>query len=824
MTRGSCSILRRWLLLPLPWLLLAILAAGSPAQGPSAEPGGPGGPSGPSGPSGPGGPDGPFGPGSDLLSRARAAWSALGGGGGTSRRSLAEWARLDSARWIAERELAAALGRSPLPAWPGEADLAWARRWVLEGWLQGEPAATALLSDAWEPEQTAAWNADGALTLPAAVILAARGDGPRARAWLRRGPLPPADREWGDALALELALAAGDTAGAGELARARLSAGGTLSSWLRVACEDAAIQAALAAGELAAARAGIDGYSARIDERGRWLLHRRRLAALAGRAAEAESLTWVVLREYPSGGMSRRVLAALVPGGAGPAAELDPSRLRLLLAAAERQGDLERFRACEAALLSRLEAPGRDSLAIRGGRLAWKARQYELLLRRHDEGAWRPAARFGVEWNLLLARALRNTGRADSMAARYAWVARHGRGEDRVTAFWEWAREQEHLRDFAAADSLYAEAIQAGAGDLRDQARLRRGVCRFGLGDWEGARSRFERALSDAGENDRACAWFWIYRTELARGRPDSASAALRRAARGRAGYYGRRADRALRLAGSPGGVPLDDPAGFWQALTAEGAAPGLEAAWARSEPASGERATAGPGLASEAAAQHLRDRLLLFRLAGRTEWARMVREELEEALAASGGGRAAWSALGFPDLAARAAVRGGGTLAERYPTPYLAPVASAARRFALAPEWIWAIMRRESFFESAVVSGAGATGLLQLMEPTARATARHHGLESAPLGAPAVNLLLGAAHLHDLRVEAGGSWPVILAAYNAGLSPAGRWLREGEDPDFYIEMIGYRETRDYVRHVLEGYWIYREALRPEPAAPAAGG
>jgi soluble lytic murein transglycosylase len=103
---------------------------------------------------------------------------------------------------------------------------------------------------------------------------------------------------------------------------------------------------------------------------------------------------------------------------------------------------------------------------------------------------------------------------------------------------------------------------------------------------------------------------------------------------------------------------------------------------------------------------------------------------------------------------------------------------------------------------------------LMQLVSSTAEETARRHGIASSPLRAPRVNLLLGMAHLGDLAAAAGGNWPFVLAAYNAGTIPAQRWRRSGEDPDLYIEMIGYRETRDYARRVLESFWICRELLR----------
>jgi soluble lytic murein transglycosylase len=69
------------------------------------------------------------------------------------------------------------------------------------------------------------------------------------------------------------------------------------------------------------------------------------------------------------------------------------------------------------------------------------------------------------------------------------------------------------------------------------------------------------------------------------------------------------------------------------------------------------------------------------------------------------------------------------------------------------------------------------------------------------------------------MKAEYEGRWPVLLAAYNAGPDPAERWLHPEDDLDEYIEQIGYRETRDYVKAVLHGFWVYRQRLRPEPAS-----
>ena len=49
-------------------------------------------------------------------------------------------------------------------------------------------------------------------------------------------------------------------------------------------------------------------------------------------------------------------------------------------------------------------------------------------------------------------------------------------------------------------------------------------------------------------------------------------------------------------------------------------------------------------------------------------------------------------------------------------------------------------------------------------------------------------------------------------AAYNAGTAPVKRWLERpgADDPDEFIELIPYQETRGYVRAVLRNRELYR--------------
>ena len=56
-----------------------------------------------------------------------------------------------------------------------------------------------------------------------------------------------------------------------------------------------------------------------------------------------------------------------------------------------------------------------------------------------------------------------------------------------------------------------------------------------------------------------------------------------------------------------------------------------------------------------------------------------------------------------------------------------------------------------------------------------------------------------------------GGKAYLAIAAYNAGPAPASRWeaARGQLDPDFFIESIPYKETREYVARVLAFSVVY---------------
>jgi soluble lytic murein transglycosylase len=143
-----------------------------------------------------------------------------------------------------------------------------------------------------------------------------------------------------------------------------------------------------------------------------------------------------------------------------------------------------------------------------------------------------------------------------------------------------------------------------------------------------------------------------------------------------------------------------------------------------------------------------------------------------------------------------------------RYPRPYAASVANAAKETQVAEDWLFAIMRQESLFRKDAVSRADARGLMQMQPATATAVARRWHLPRPArddLFEPAVALSLGARYVHELLDKYRGQLAPSLAAYNAGPMSVSRWLpNDPMDADVWVENIPYTETRGYIQHILE--------------------
>lgn len=140
---------------------------------------------------------------------------------------------------------------------------------------------------------------------------------------------------------------------------------------------------------------------------------------------------------------------------------------------------------------------------------------------------------------------------------------------------------------------------------------------------------------------------------------------------------------------------------------------------------------------------------------------------------------------------------------------------------------WVHAISRQESQFAQNAISHAGARGLMQLMPATAREQAGKLGLSydtGRLISDPVFNIQLGDAYFARL-MNIYGSYPLAVAAYNAGGGNVNKWLRANGDPrsgsvDWidWLEKIPISETRNYVQRVLENAVVY-EAMNPSRAS-----
>jgi soluble lytic murein transglycosylase-like protein len=121
--------------------------------------------------------------------------------------------------------------------------------------------------------------------------------------------------------------------------------------------------------------------------------------------------------------------------------------------------------------------------------------------------------------------------------------------------------------------------------------------------------------------------------------------------------------------------------------------------------------------------------------------------------------------------------------------TPYADLIYKAARRHAVNPRVVAAVIQAESDFQPRAKSRAGACGLMQLLPETAR---RFGLMKKRDLFNPAKNIEAGVRYLRWLTERFGDDLSRVVAAYNAGEGAVDRF--GGVPP--------YSETLGYVRRI----------------------
>ncbi|MDC3027825.1 lytic transglycosylase domain-containing protein [Candidatus Pelagibacter sp.] len=139
----------------------------------------------------------------------------------------------------------------------------------------------------------------------------------------------------------------------------------------------------------------------------------------------------------------------------------------------------------------------------------------------------------------------------------------------------------------------------------------------------------------------------------------------------------------------------------------------------------------------------------------------------------------------------------------------------------------ILSIIRQESEFDLEANSHAGAKGLMQLMPYTAKLVSKQAKLpysKSRLTTDPEYNINLGSHYIAGLILQYDGAYPFAVAAYNAGPNRVKYWKKINKNPQKkqinyvdWVELIKFRETRNYVQRVMENYNVYRYILEQKP-------
>ena len=154
-----------------------------------------------------------------------------------------------------------------------------------------------------------------------------------------------------------------------------------------------------------------------------------------------------------------------------------------------------------------------------------------------------------------------------------------------------------------------------------------------------------------------------------------------------------------------------------------------------------------------------------------------------------------------------------------RFGTYYADLVEPAAALNNLHPLFLFSVIRQESLFEGFVQSTADARGLMQIIPSTGSSIATNLGISDfrpEDLYRPVISINFGANYLTRVGTFTGGDQFVVLAGYNAGPGNAAVWNElAGGDPDLFVEVVRFAETRNYIRGIYEIYNIYRSLYNP---------
>jgi soluble lytic murein transglycosylase len=138
---------------------------------------------------------------------------------------------------------------------------------------------------------------------------------------------------------------------------------------------------------------------------------------------------------------------------------------------------------------------------------------------------------------------------------------------------------------------------------------------------------------------------------------------------------------------------------------------------------------------------------------------------------------------------------------------------------------YLYSIMRKESGFNPHDLSYADAQGLLQMIPPTTLRVAKELRIPYDPgrLYEPEYNIQTGSWYIGHLLQKFKSQIPIGAGSFNCGPRPVMKWLDQHGDReiDELVELVPYRETREYMKKVTENFaryeYLYEHKVYEQP-------
>ncbi|MCW5805934.1 MAG: transglycosylase SLT domain-containing protein [Deltaproteobacteria bacterium] len=148
------------------------------------------------------------------------------------------------------------------------------------------------------------------------------------------------------------------------------------------------------------------------------------------------------------------------------------------------------------------------------------------------------------------------------------------------------------------------------------------------------------------------------------------------------------------------------------------------------------------------------------------------------------------------------------------YPRAYRELVEKYQRLGNNPDDYLYAIMRKESGFNPHDLSFADAQGLLQMIPPTTKRVAKELGIpyDEGRLYEPEYNIQTGSWYIGRVLGKFKGQIPLGAGSFNSGPRPVMKWVDKFGDRemDELVELVPFRETREYMKMATDFYARYR--------------